>query len=189
MEVYLLLGEFVGSAFNPYQHQKAIAFICCCTMLIERWDNLATENLHLPSSSSAAEVGAFSTSPREMRYFVLSKIGYIFLSKSICIANLCLSGLRANMPHSRRRVDPSLLSRLGILPMPPQEWWIAAHFTCLVSSYLHVHQQDDICNLLFSDGAPWSSCRWYHRNRLQLSSLRHEQHNLFPIVRTGIVSI
>ena len=51
------------------------------SMLIERWDNLATENLHLPSSSSAAEAGAFSTSPREMRYFVLSKIGYIFFIK------------------------------------------------------------------------------------------------------------
>ena len=43
--------------------------------------------------------------------------------------------------------------------------------------------------MLSADGAPWSSCRWFHENRLQLTSLRHEQQNLFPIVRTGMGSL
>ena len=36
VEVYLLLGELVRSAFNLYSHGKAIALISGCTMLIER---------------------------------------------------------------------------------------------------------------------------------------------------------
>ena len=117
VEVNSLLGELVRSAFNLNSHEKVIDFICCCTMLIKRWDNLATENLHLPSSSSAAEVGGFSTSPREMRYFVLSKIGYIFLSKSICIANPCLSGATCKYAAFKKESES----------LPSPETWNSPH--------------------------------------------------------------
>ena len=71
----------------------------------------------------------------------------------------------ATMRHSRR-VEPFPLLGPGFT------------FLSLIISL-------DIYVMFFADGAPWSSCRWFHKDRLQLTGLRHEQQNLFPIVRTG----
>ena len=59
-------------------------------------------------------------------------------------------------------------------------------FEVLNNFLRHTYILHNIYNVLFADGAPWASCRWFHKDRLQLTSLRHEQQNLFPIVRTGM---